>query len=259
VTVKGRGGDDEPVKSPDKAKVLAAARAVRKLNDLTMENVQLDVDDLAAISRLPDLRHLSLTNCGLTDRHMAALTLEKNVNFLVLRRNPIGTLPAIRHAWAIQVLDVSNTNVGDLALARLLDGAINLYALNLTGTAITDAVMDMLRPGQVVFDNVQLVGTNVSVDGVKRLLGRMQPNFVIMRRQEERQAEVKAFLKEKNIGCCVVMTDNVYFGGRKQDDKPILIGEPKKTHIIDDGTVIHARPGEFVTAEPSPNMFKKKN
>jgi hypothetical protein len=257
-SVQIRGGTEgAPVRSPEKDGFLAAVANVIGLNHLNIENVQLDAQDLRIISGLPRLRNLGLTNCGLTDQEVRALALDQNVNCISLDRNPITRLPVIRHPWAIQVLSVSDTRVGDDELVPLLPHAINLYALNLEGAAVTDRTLAALCRGNVVVNNVRVVDTRVSVAGVKDLVARVPTRWVFMGLFEAEKDELDKYLKGRNIPSCIVMS-NRRLDDQREGRKSVIVGKITNSHQVRDGGMIRANVGEIITIHADEEIFKKK-
>jgi hypothetical protein len=91
VTIVGQ--EDRPVQSKDKYQLLAAAMTGRLLGELRVRNVQLDARDLRAFSTLKNLRTLELTNCGITNELLSALTLDRSTINVILKKNPVSELP----------------------------------------------------------------------------------------------------------------------------------------------------------------------
>jgi hypothetical protein len=171
---------------------------------------------------------------------------------LNLARNDITRLPDLEHNWAVQGLDVSDTSIGDSQMIGLLKGATNLYALGMANTPISDLTLSSIRRGNVDIDNIRLYGTKVSVQGIKGLIDRVKPNYLVTDLLEQQRTVFDEFMKKKSILCCIIMTDGGFESGR---GKTIMIGEPKHKHTIRDKAVIHAKPYELITVTADARTF----
>jgi hypothetical protein len=208
VTMEGKTKNRERINPPDKKELFESLKALRRLNTLIIRNVHMDASDISVINALPTLRSLELDNCDVSDTIVTSLIINQNTNHLGLQSNPITNLPSIKHAWAIVSLDVSDTKLGDEALIPFFKDAVNLRALVLARTLITDSTINNIRKGQGELDNIQLNGTAVSVDGVKSLIRNTQPRHVFMRMQKDRKDELEMFLKEGGIKCRIYMSEH---------------------------------------------------
>lgn len=110
---------------------LTELSAMEQLSSLTLDNCQGDLD-LAAIGGMPNLKILTITNCGLTDQQIAAFSGEK-LNTLDLSGNKLTAAPDIASLPAVTKLSLAGNEMDSL---ESLVPWTSLQALDVSGTGI---------------------------------------------------------------------------------------------------------------------------
>jgi hypothetical protein len=120
-------------------KGFAALKDLPHLHKLVVEKAELGALAAGAIGACKELRHLSLTSCGVDDADLAALKNLTRLEHLALAENPRITdrgMATVKGFDRLRVLYLSKTSISDKGLADLkpLDG---LRTLSVRGTKVT--------------------------------------------------------------------------------------------------------------------------
>jgi hypothetical protein len=229
VTIEGKTNNNETITPSDKKELLTALKSLRKLTALTIINVHMDASDVSLLNALSGPHSLHLEHCDLSDITLKPLIIDENTSGLGFQNNPITRLPTVLHPWSILALYISDTKIGDEPLTPFLKAAVNLRAIGLARTLVTDATLKNIQSPGGEFDNIQLNGTGVSLDGIKSLIRKTRVRHVFMRMQKDRKNELEMFLKETGINCSIFMSEHGMGRGNTNGStaqEPSLIIEP---------------------------------
>ena len=94
----------------------AALSKLTQLKELTIRNCMLSSADMEAIGQLTELQKLTLVNCNITD--ISALSGNKKLTYLDLNNNTIKNISALSFLSKLRTLDLSHnalTNLNDLS------------------------------------------------------------------------------------------------------------------------------------------------
>jgi hypothetical protein len=120
-------------------KSFAALKDLPHLRKLVVEKAELGPTAANAVGACKELRHLALTNCGVSDTDLAALKQLALLEYLALADNPQITdkgMATVRGFDRLRTLYLSKTSITDKGLAELkpLDA---LRTLSVRGTKVT--------------------------------------------------------------------------------------------------------------------------
>ena len=144
---------------------LTKLRSFPTLRSLNLDDVPINDADVSAFPALPELRSLSLVGTQVTDAGLVSLKSRTNLKMLFLRNTQItdaGLISLPNLDW----LDIAQTHITDAGLAALKPMS-KLELLRIQSTAVTDAGLQHLEELPALTE-VQLKGTQVTVEGVKR-------------------------------------------------------------------------------------------
>lgn len=102
------------------------------LTDLSLEDEQ-SISDLTPLSKLENLRRLTLNGCNIDDNKLAKLGSLKNLNYLSLERNNISNLSNLKPLVQLHTLSVSNNRLSDISPVSSLTA---LETLNISKNGI---------------------------------------------------------------------------------------------------------------------------
>lgn len=142
---------------------------VADLRDLTLDQTDVDDEDLAEIGKLSTLEVLSLYDTRVTDAGMEHLAGLERLNNLVLHRTDI-TDAGLAHLKGLPKLDrlyLSHTNVTD-AGAEHLKECRELSILDLSGTKVTDEAFARLS-GRVRLSHLMIDNTAITDEGLRHI------------------------------------------------------------------------------------------
>ncbi len=111
---------------------LSGLSALVHLTDLFVAGADLTPQALSAIASLPDLRELTLANCGLTD--ISGLASATGLTYLDLSYNSLRDLSALTGMEQLSTLYMTNNALTDLDALRVLE---NLTILDLSYNSIS--------------------------------------------------------------------------------------------------------------------------
>ena len=201
---------EEPLVSPEKDVMLDAVLNVKGINSLSFKGVKLAAKDLQKLSENLSHRILFLIDCGIDDNAIKHLSLDKKTTYLHLDGNPITRLPNIKHAWALQTLYLRRTNVGDDAVVPLLKNAVNCFGMKFDNSQITDKSLEAIPDGNKDLDNLSLYKTKVTIEGVKRMIARIRPKWVVLEIRPGAKKELEEFLEKESLDTAVLLLDRPY-------------------------------------------------
>jgi len=137
--------------------------------EVVLSGTAIADDDLAALSKLPNLQRLGLDNTQVTDAGLAHLSQSPSLVWLWLGKTRVtdAGLTHLQGLTTLQGLLLGDTQVTDAGLAHLT-GLTNLQQLWLSGTPITDAGLAHLT-GLKNLRELWLVRTLITDAGLKYL------------------------------------------------------------------------------------------
>jgi internalin A len=173
---------------------LSALAGLDQLSSLRVFNTLLNTKAAAELRKLPQLRDVTLRNCGITDAGVRELAAISTIEELRLIDNPDvgdagmkplgqclgltslnleGTrvtdqgLKELRGLTKLELLTLSDTAVTDRGLEHVRE-LKSLLSLDLSRTAVTDAGLDLLHGCENLI-SLDLYDTKVTEEGVRRL------------------------------------------------------------------------------------------
>lgn len=162
-----------------------------------LHDKQLDVNDLATLPDLPNLRQLTLTNCGLTDEHLGPLTKLPKLETIDLKNNSLtdAALESFRGMTKLETVSLSTNKIQGAGCVHLVELPLltqlflhdnpvsdeglseiakltNLELLGLAGSKVTDAGLDQLAELKRL-KYLGLTRTQVTRAGAARLQAKL--------------------------------------------------------------------------------------
>ncbi len=204
-----------------KGEFISSLVKLNKVPVIRIEDIALDRGDLVQLSAMPILLHLHLFNCGLTDAMVEGVVF-RSLASLSLCENHLTKLPRIDDVTKLTSLNIGRTCVGDEQAALLLPSLTACYSLSLDDTAVTDLAIESLHPlgsTEGFATMVDIHGTHISLEGVKKLVVEKRVQLVAIRPGQFEVEDIRRVMQEAKKKARVVITPWAQFDRSKNSDE----------------------------------------
>lgn len=186
----------KPIVDTRVTELIECLRDVRRASRLDIEHVQLDEEDLDAMSTL-HITRLALKNNNVTDEMVEPIGRMSQLTHLSLLGNPVRH-PNLTGLNSLQNLHLIRTSFDDAGLEAIRPLSDHLLFMFLANTNITDGGIEHLSGFNELLDLGLQGCENITVEGIQQIVDLPKLRFLDLLGRELSDDEIAALKKKGN-------------------------------------------------------------